>query len=129
MQFILQNHMTLITTLDELHQQLEQVYQREWSEVWLKVGDEGSALTMLVDGKHVILIYLHDPGDAGFCSRNPHYTGPTSATMDFAFSNGDVSVLPLAWVIPLEEAYAACDYFLLSQGDRSPAILWHDDSS
>jgi hypothetical protein len=35
---------------------------------------------------------------------------------------------PVAWTLPLEEAWSACEYFFLNQGEQSPAILWHDDS-
>ncbi len=129
MQFILDNRAVPITTVEELRQQLERVHQQQLSEVWLDAGEEGPALTMLVNGVHAWLMYLRDhDGDPGFSSRNPHYTGPASATMQFLLSNGQMDEYPVAWTLPLEEACAACEYFVLSQGGRSPAITWHDDS-
>jgi len=128
-QFILDNRAVPITTVEELRKLLEQVHQQQFSEVWLDAGEEGPALAMLVNGVHAWLMYLrHHDGDPGFSSRNPRYTGPAQASMQFLLSNGQMDEYPVALTLPLEEACAACEYFVLSQGGRSPAITWHDDS-
>jgi hypothetical protein len=129
MQFALDNRAVPVATVEELRKLLEQVHQQQFSEVWLDAGEEGPALAMLVNGGHAWLMYLRDhDGDPGFSSRNPHYTGLAQVTMQFLLSNGQMDEYPVAWTLPLEEACAACEYFVLSQGGQSPAITWHDDS-
>jgi hypothetical protein len=130
MQFILDNRAVPITTVEELRQQLERVRRQQFSEVWVDAGEEGPALAMVVNGVHAWLMYLRDHhGDPGFSSPNPYDTGPAEATTEFLLSNGQMDEYPVAWTLPLEEACAACEYFVLSQGGQSPAIIWHDDSS
>ena len=74
-------------------------------------------------------MYLRDQdGDPSSNSRNPQDTGPASATMQFLLSNGQMDEYPVAWTLPLEEACAACEYFIHSQEGQSLAIIWHDDS-
>jgi hypothetical protein len=129
MRFIFDNYPVSITSVEELRQQLERVRQQQFSEVWLDIGDEGPALAMLVNGPHAWLMYLRDrQGDPGFSSRNPHYIGSAQATMQFLLSNGEMDEYPVAWTLPLEEAFAAFEYFLLSQGGRLPTLVWHDDA-
>ena len=129
MQFILDNRAVSITTVGELRQELTRVHQQQWSEVWLDAGEEGPALAMVVNGVHAWLMYLRNHhGDPGLSSRNPSYTGPAEVTLEFRLSNGQMDEYPVAWTLPLEEACAACEYFVLSQGCQPPAIIWHDDS-
>ncbi len=71
MQFLFNGHTTLLTTMEDLRQQLQRIREQQFSEVWLEVGDEGPALAMLVNGTHAWLLYLYDQnGDPGFSSRN-----------------------------------------------------------
>lgn len=129
MLFILDNLAISITSVEELRKHLERVHQRQFSEVWVDAGEQGPALLMLVNGSHAWLMYLrHHDGDTGFSSRNPHYTGPASATMPFLLGNGQIDEYPVAWTLSLEEASVACEYFVLSQGGQPPDITWHDDS-
>ncbi len=84
---------------------------------------------MLVNGAQAGLMYLRNwDGDPGFSSRNPHYMGSVKATMEFLLSNRQMDEYPIAWTLPLEVAFGACEYFLLRQGGQSPAIVWRDDS-
>ena len=118
-------HTVPVMTVEDLHQHLEQVHQQQYSEVWLNVGEEGPALMMLVNGDVAWLMYLQDlQKDISFTSRNPRYTGSVEARMEFLLRNGQRDTYPVAWTLPLEKACAACDYFVLSQGGRSPAICW-----
>ncbi len=48
--------------------------------------------------------------------------------MQFQLSNGQMDAYPVSWTLSLEGAFAAYEYFLHNQGERSPAIAWHDDS-
>ena len=104
------------------------VRQQQFSEVWLRAADEGPALAMLVNEQDAWLMYLGQDEDIGFSSRNPEYAGPPDAHLDFVLGNGQRDDYPAAWVLPLEHALAACEYFLRTRGGRSPAIVWHDDA-
>jgi hypothetical protein len=116
-----------IATVSDLHQHLEQVRQQQFSEIWLITDDAGPSLTILVNGIHAWLMYLYNQEDAsGSISRNPYYSGSTEATMQFFLSNGQREEYPIAWTLPLEDAFKACEYFLLNQGDRSSTIVWHE---
>ena len=130
MQFRLNNQERSIATVSDLRQHLEPVRHQQFSEVWLTVNDDGPSLAMLVNGTQAGLMYLRNQdGDPGFSSRHPHYKGSAEATLEFLLSNGQMDEYPVACTLPLEEAFAACEYFLLSQGGQSPALVWHDDSS
>ena len=130
MQFLFNGHTTLLTTMEDLRQQLQRIREQQFSEVWLEVGDEGPALAMLVNGTHAWLLYLCDQnGDSGFSSRNRcKANSDETMMMQFQLSNGQMDAYPVSWTLSLEDAFAACEYFLLNQGERSPAIIWHDDS-
>jgi len=115
--------------MSDLREHLEPVRHQQFSEVWLAANSDGPTLAMLVNGERAWLMYLrHQDGDPSFSSRNAHYSGPAEATIEFLLSNGQRDEYPVAWTLPLEEAFDACEYFLLNQGGRSPAIIWHDAS-
>lgn len=82
---------------------------------------------MRVNGDRAWLMYLRYPEDAGSSSRNLAYDGPPQAQLPFRLSNGQGDEFPVAWTLPLGEAIAACEHFVTSGGERSPAITWHDD--
>jgi Immunity protein Imm1 len=128
MKFLFNGRTILITTMEDLRQQLRRIREQQFSEVWLDFGDEGPTLTMLVNGAHAWLMYLRDQnGASGFSSRNPYNTNSTETMMQFRLSNGQMDEYPVEWTISLEDAFVACEYFLLRQGERSPDIVWHDD--
>ncbi|HEX9057179.1 MAG TPA: Imm1 family immunity protein [Ktedonobacterales bacterium] len=104
------------------------VRRHQFSEVWLRVADEGPALAMLVNQPSAWLMYLGQDEDIGFSSRNPEYAGPPDAHLDFVLGNAQRDYYPVAWVLPLQQALAACEYFLRTQGERSPDVVWHDDA-
>ncbi len=106
------------------------VRQQQFTEVWLDAGEEGPALAMLVNAEHAWLMYLRDhDGDPGFSSRNPHYAGPPDALMKFMLVNGQGDQYPVVWTLSLEQAVGACEYFVATQGSRSPDIVWHNDAA
>ena len=110
----------------DLRQYLERVREQQFSEVWLNFGEEGPSMMMLVNGVHAWLMYLQDHDDPGFHSLNPSYHGPVEQMMKFELSNGQMDEYPVAWTLTLEEAFRACEYFVITQGGRSPAITWQD---
>jgi len=118
-----------VSAAADLRPYWQAVRARPFSEVWLDAGEHGAALAMLVNGEHAWLMYLRDQeGDPGLSSRNPHYVGPPDALMEFVLDNGQLDKHPIAWTLPLEQAIAACEYFVATQGGRSPDIVWHDDA-
>jgi hypothetical protein len=102
------------------------VDRSKYDEVWVESGD-GQAMCALINGDLGWLMYLREPGDAGFSSRNPKYEGPPDATLDFFLSNGQRDYYPRAWALPIEEVRQALDYF---ERERKPPpfITWHNDS-
>ena len=127
MQLYLNNQEFPIATVNDLHQHLGRVSQQQFSEIWLITDNDGPSLTILVNGTHAWLMYLYNQEDSsGTISRNPSYSGSTEATMQFFLSNGQKEEYPLAWTISLENAFKACEYFLLNQGGRSSTVIWHE---
>lgn len=100
--------------------------QSKYDEIWVKAAD-GRAMCALINGQLGWLMYLREPGDAGFSSRNPDYAGPADATLEYYLSNGQRDVYPLAWALPLDEVRRALDYFKREQ-KPPPFIRWHNDS-
>jgi hypothetical protein len=95
------------------------------SEVWLDCSD-GKALSMLASGDRAWLMFLREPGDAGFSSRGNDALVKEEATLDFRLSNGQVDRYPVAWTIPREVATQALEHFF-EHGERAPFVKWHAD--
>jgi hypothetical protein len=118
-----------VSTAADLRPFWQAVRGRQFSDVWLASGEEGPTLVMLVNGERAWLMYQRDQeGDLGLSSRNPDYIGPPDALMEFVFEYSQGDEFPIAWTLPVEQAMAACEYFVATQGGRSPEIVWHDDA-
>jgi hypothetical protein len=126
MQILLDARDMSVSTAKDLRQCLEQVRQQQFSELWLIVEDDGPSLTMLVNGDYAWLMYLQNPDDTGFNSLNLSYQGLAELRMKFQLSNGQMDEYPVAWTLALEDAFDTCEYFVATQGGRSPAITWED---
>jgi hypothetical protein len=126
MQVLLDAQEMSVPTPKDLRQCLEQVRQQQFSELWLFAGDDGPSLAMLVNETSAWLMYLQNPDDSGFHSLNLSYHGPAELQMKFRLSNGQMDEYPVAWTLALEDAFDACEYFMTTQGGRSPAITWED---
>src|SRR4051794_25542987 len=97
-----------------------------YAELWAEL-DDGQAMCALINGDQGWLMYLREPGDAGFSSRNPRYDGPPDATLEYYLNNGQRDEYPLAWALPADQVYRALDDF--KRSGRPPAyITWHNDS-
>lgn len=130
MQLTINNQETIIATTANLPRFFDIMRKQEFSEMWLAAGENGPSLAMLVHAERAWLMYLPDhEGSSGCTSRNLAYDGPSDAVTDFMLANGQRDVYPAAWTIPLEVAWAACEYFIETQGGRSPRIAWHDDAA
>ncbi len=117
--------MAVVTTIAEL----ERVFgtgRPQFLEVWAQ-RPEGSALCALVNGQLGWLMFLREPGDAGFSSRNPSYTGPADATVEYQLENGQEDLYPASWAVELGDLVNALRSFLQT-GVRPSGITWHDDS-
>jgi len=94
-------------------------------EIWLNKPD-GRALCALINGDRGWLMYLREPGDSGFSSRNPDYDGPDEAVIQYVLSNGQGDAYPASWALPLEVLERAMKHFEKS-GERAPFVTWHAD--
>lgn len=98
----------------------------KYDEIWLKT-DDGQAMCALINDQFGWLMYLREPGDAGFSSRNPDYAGPEDATLDYYLSNGQHDVYPLAWALPVDQVRRAIEYFK-QEHKPPPFVTWFNDS-
>lgn len=97
-----------------------------FKELW-EEGPHGQQLCALVAGSMGWLMYLREPGDAGFSSRNPAYAGPADAVINYVLSNGQVDSYPASWAYPVDVVMQALDYFR-AEGRPPPFISWHNDA-
>lgn len=90
-------------------------------------AENGQILFALINDQLGWLMYLREPGDAGFSSRNPNYEGSPNAKLDYYLSNGQRDEYPLAWAFPVAQVRQAIEYFRKEQ-QPPPFIVWHNDS-
>lgn len=114
------------STVEERERCLDQIDRHPCSELWLATQEGGPFLSMLVNGPSAWLMYQSGQDDPGCHTVNPAYRGPACLYLDFQLSNGQLDMYPATWTLPLEEAFAACTFFVLTQGKRSPAPCWED---
>jgi hypothetical protein len=96
----------------------------QFQELWVKAGDK--ALCALINGDRGWLMYLDEPGDSGFSSRNPAYDGPADATIEYYLDNGQRDEYPASWAYPIDEVMRALEYFRREE-KRAPFVEWHRD--
>ena len=94
----------------------------------LAEGPNGSSLFALINGNVGWLMFLREPGDAGFSSRNPSYVGPADATISYVLSNGQVDSYPASWALPIAIIEQALSFFR-HHGRPPPYISWHNDAN
>ena len=95
-----------------------------FQEIWVKAGEK--SMCALINGARGWLMYLDEPGDSGFSSRNPAYAGPADATIEYYLDNGQRDVYPASWAYPLTEVKRALAYFRREK-KRPTFIKWHRD--
>lgn len=97
-----------------------------YNEVWVELPD-GQAMCALINGDLGWLVYLRESGDVVFSSRNPEYTGPPDAVVEYQLSNGQCDVYPASWALPVVEVRRAIEFF--EREHRPPPFIhWHNDS-
>ncbi len=97
-----------------------------YEEIWVESPD-GQLMCALVNRDSGWLMYLRKKGDAGFSSRNPLYSGPASATIEYILSNGQRDEYPASWVLPVVEVERALAYFR-EHHRPPPFVTWNNDS-
>lgn len=83
-------------------------------------------IVALINGERGWLMYLGEPGDSGYSSRNPAHDGPAEATIEYYLSNGQRDEYPASWAVPVEDIHRALEYFRRT-GERAPFVAWHRD--
>jgi Immunity protein Imm1 len=116
-----------VTDLDELRVRLAQIRRTQFSEVWLQHTDGWPAIAALVNGEAAWLMYVRHEGDAGFSTRNPLYTGPNKAVIEYYLSNGQRDEYAASWNITTTGALRALEYFFEEEG-MAPWLTWQDDT-
>jgi hypothetical protein len=96
-----------------------------YREVWENKPD-GRALCALINGDRGWLMWLSEPGDTGYSSRNPAYDGPEEAVIEYILTNGQRDEYPASWALPVEIVERALAHFR-ETGDRAPFVEWHAD--
>ncbi len=119
-----------VSTLEELRAQLAKVHDRQFTEIFLTAGEmyEDAALSALINDDSGWLMYL--PGEdnpEGYSSRDPTYTGPHDAMMEFELSNGQVDEYPVRWTLPTEMVLRALEHYF-KHNELPPWITWHNDA-
>jgi len=116
-----------VSELDELQVRLPQIRRTQFSEVWLQHTDGWPALCALINGESAWLMFLRYEGDAGFSTRDPKYSGPPKAKIEYYLSNGQRDEYPASWNITTTEALRALEHFL-EEETMAPWLTWQDDS-
>lgn len=99
----------------------------QFREIWIE-SPRGRLLCALINSEvGGCLIYLRAPGDAGFSSRNPDYSGPRHETVKYKLANGQVDHYPRAWAYPVAVVERAVEHFRVT-GFPPTFIAWNNDS-
>lgn len=112
--------------LREIQAALAEERESQYAEIWIDHGNF-PALCALMNDTRGWLMCLRFEGDAGFSSRNPAYKGEPRAEIDFVLSNGQRDKYPASWAFPVEEVFAALEWFAAHKAVPS-SIAWYNDS-
>ncbi|HEY6968010.1 MAG TPA: Imm1 family immunity protein [Candidatus Angelobacter sp.] len=110
----------------ELHLCLAQVRRSQFSEVWMQQPDSWPSICALINGEAAWLMFLRFEGDAGFSTRNPDYSGPPKAVIEYHLANGQRDEYPASWNITTNEALRALEHFLAEQ-EMAPWLQWQKE--
>lgn len=98
-----------VTEPGELRLRLAQVRRSQFSEVWMQQTDSWPSICALINGEAAWLMFLRFEGDAGFTTRNPDYSGPRKAVIEYYLSNGQRDEYPASLNITTSEALRALE--------------------
>ncbi len=127
MELDINNVLHEVTNVDKLRARLAQLTQTQFSEVWIRHTADWPAVCALINGEAAWLMYMRYEGDAGFSTRNPQYTGPHKAMIEYYLSNGQCDEYPAAWNITTAEALRALEYFF-DEKAMAPWLTWQDEN-
>ena len=96
-----------------------------FEELWVESPD-GPSLSAFINGDRGWLMYLREPGDSGFHSRNPDYDGPADAQIEYRLSNGQHDLYPASWALPIAEVRRALEFFERERC-QPPFVVWQED--
>lgn len=109
----------------ELATELSRLPGAGFAEVWVH-HDAFPALCALVNGDQGWLMCMRSEGDAGFSSRNPGYSGPPNAEIEYMLGNGQVDRYPAAWAYSRAQVFDALHSFARTR--RVEGVSWFNDS-
>jgi hypothetical protein len=116
-----------VRNVEQLSAALKEAGNSLFYEVWLSFPDGGPALCALINGEAAWLMYLpNDEGQPGCSTRNPDYTGPEDARIEYRLGNGQVDQYPAAWNITTQQAVRALEHFVTNP-KPAPWLVWHND--
>jgi hypothetical protein len=115
-----------VSELNELQVHLIHVRRRQFAEIWMQDTADSPSICALMNGEAAWLMYLRHEGDAGLSTRNPKYSGPPKAMIEYYLSNGQRDEYPASWNITTHEAMRALEYFFLKE-DMAPWLEWYEE--
>jgi immunity protein Imm1 of predicted polymorphic toxin system len=115
-----------VAEIEELQLRLEQARRTQFAEIWMQHAANWPAICALINGEAAWLMYVRFEGDAGFSTRNPKYSGPAKAVIEYYLANGQRDVYPASWNITTAEALRALEYFFVEEA-MAPWLQWHED--
>jgi hypothetical protein len=115
-----------VSELNELHVHLIHVLRRQFAEIWMQYAAENPTICALTNGQAAWLMYLRYEGDAGFSTRDPNYSGPPKAVIEYYLANGQRHEYPASWNITTAEAMRALEYFFLKE-EMAPWLQWQEE--
>ena len=88
--------------------------------------EDGQSITILINGDVGWLMYLREPGDIGFSTRNPEFADAVGV-IEYVLNNGQRDEHPASWAYPVATLRSALHQFVDTH--RLPeSVSWHDDS-
>lgn len=115
-----------VSEADELQVHLAHARRNQFAEIWMQHAVNWPAICALINGDAAWLMYTRFDGDAGFSTRNPNYSGPPKAVIEYCLANGQRDKYPASWNITMAEAIRALEYFFVEEA-MAPWLHWHED--
>ena len=121
---LINGEVTASSKMEELANILASL-EEKYYEIWLE-SSNGSSMMVLTNNEQAWAMFLRQPEDSGYSTRNPNYCGNCDELIDFSLSNGQVDYYPASWVFNKSVIIDALIYFY-AYNEKSPNVLWHED--
>jgi len=115
-----------VASLGGLRYHLPKISDTHFCEVWLYADSGWPAICALVNGGSAWLMFLREEGDSGFSTRNPNYSGPQDAVIEYFLGNGQRDEYPAEWDITTPEALRALEHFM-ENASMAPWLQWQEE--